>query len=385
MVRTERAFNPEAWTKKPDRQVEEPKLRVIDGGGEPDEPEQPPKELQNLELYLLTCPDRELTLLEEYLETYRKTDALFDAMGKTKGEEKQRLKTDWNNAKKQLIVDDEALPEELQRLLQAVPDFGRKHTMRGIEFMVKGIREKVTDTPRAANIDAQEGEALQKAVQGQAMADKARIRTIRRGIREGNAKHSFLAIPHVEKAHTSTAPRAGWLKRTARNIALAMLPFIGGGAVDTSVSRKGEEAAKPAGVTAIMPEEEPESDMPQPTSEPVMEFTEEEAREASAQKPNRVVTREKMRRAVARRNATRTKTFEPLDISADTAQGGGRSRDLYENLQAMDPTGAGTHIPLREEELRAAAKEARDRVLGEYGVSAVDDDSQTESAPQASR
>lgn len=395
MAREEKGFSPEAWTPTHAENIDH---EIIKGGKEGAET---PMEDRKLEHHLLTCPEKDLQLFKEYLTTYQKTDTLFDSMRKAKGEEKTNLKQEWSNMKERLADARIILPKELRTLLEEVPGFGRKQTMRGLEFLV-------------VDVTGRRGASLQEAVQRQAEADKKQIHAIRKTLRKKTAQQRTHTIPHVENDVKPATQRAGWFKRNARRVALALLPFIGG-AIDTSASQKGEEEAQPAGITDTMREEE---SPPLPLISRI-EFSEEEGTEIVSQKPKRVVTREKIRKAVERRTARerheaelrstgiikgmtpeeevefatplaqrmkrKTETFEPLDTSAGVAETGGRSRDLYENLQAMDPTGAGTHVPLREDEIRTAAKEARDRVLGKYGVSEDNDDSQAGDGPRASR
>lgn len=373
MAREKKGFNPEAWTPEPDK----PKLEVMDGGKESAET---PMEERKLEHYLLTCKEGELQLLKEYLATYQRTDTLFDSMRKAKEAEKAELKKKWSSAKEALDFDFLGLSKELRNLLEAMSGFGRKQTMRGLEFLV-------------VDITGRRGEELQKAITHQADADKTRVREIHEEIdalpdlteeawptgknnRRQTARRRTHAIPHVEDGVKPATQRAGWFKRNARRVALALLPFIGGGAVGTSVLRKGEEVAKPAGVTDTMREEE----LPPMPLKSRVEIPEDEAEVFESKKPACVVTRAKIRQAVERKTAR-----ERHETSAGRTQTEGRSRDLYENLQKMDPTGAGTHVPLSEGEIRMAAKEARDRVLGNYGVSEDNDDSQVEGGPQASR
>lgn len=393
MTKEEGRFNPES--------PERPHLEVMDGGKENAET---PMEERKLEHYLLTGKEEDLQLFKEYLATYQKTDALFDSMRKAKDVEKAELKKRWSSAKEALDLDFLGLSRELRNLLEDLPGFGRKETMRGLQFL-------------ATDVTARRGDQLQEVVTRQATVDKARIQIIRKEIRRerNTAQRRTHAIPHVEEEVEQPArPQAGWFKRNIRNVALALLPFIGGGAIGTSVSRKGEEVAKPSGVTDTMREEE----LPPMPLKSRVEIPEDEAEVIESKKPVRVVTKEKIRKAVERKTARerheaelrstgtpigmtpeeekefatplavrmqrQTETFEPLDINEGATGSGGRSQDLYENLQAMDPTGAGTHVGLTEEEIQAAADAARDRVLGKYGVSPLDDDSQAEGGPQAS-
>lgn len=375
-----------------------------------------------LERYILNCAPEELQNLENYLDTYQKTDGLFSLMKKSQGAEKEANKTEWKIAKENLDVDWRTLSPELQTLLDAQPDFGRKKKMEEIRNLAGSAKEKRGYLQEEINRQASEQLKKEKKIE----QDKAALAKVKAGI---SALKMPIAPPSNEitelideiapakttktypaaqtRAATHTSPaehrhvtpprmqkRRSWSQRLAAPL-VAIATLFGGAKATEKPRYEGHEKEEPGVADVIREEELP----PMPLKSRV-KIPEDEAEVFESKKPARVVTKEKIRAAVARKNARaqheeamrstgtvkgmtpkeeaefatplaerlkrQTETFEPLDTSAGAAQTGGRSQDLYENLQAMDPTGAGTHIPLREDELRAAAKEARDRVLGKY-------------------
>lgn len=181
MPRGERAsFTPEA-------EAHGPMGPAIEGDGEK---ELLSKETKKLEHYLLTCPEREIRLLTEYINTYNKTDNLFDQMRKASGDEKNRLKAQWSAAKKELTIDDDQLPPELRSLLKDIPNFGRREAMNGIRYLISDVERVKSTKPtmEEAFTGAELGHVVSQFEAEPSVQDQ--IAQIRREIAEGEPGYS---------------------------------------------------------------------------------------------------------------------------------------------------------------------------------------------------